>query len=354
MRTQAYQLAGDTVQIRFVETAADADEAVRWSLAQQLLAVDTETPHLLHFAADFRVRLAQFGNSSVAYVLPVERDEWSRSASRNILTKHKRMLGFNVPFDALAAGVDSLVDDAVELQSRMVDVGLISRLEDPRSKGQPGAAGHKLKDLCDVYVDPASPDTQEGLADFFASQSWGIKDSQKKPLGWGLVDLTEPVYWLYAGLDVILLSRLFPVLYKALKPSPSYGLLNFERQVQGEVMRPEQKGMLIDRPYATDLFEILREEERSHADAVARYGVKNANSGDQVAAALLAMGEEIPERTDGGKVKTDKFVLCSAAGRCEREGLGRGSRNPRAQLACSSGHVYQTSSALAELRTQVA
>lgn len=317
MKTQTYTLAGDTVSVRFAETEADADEAIRWCASQRLLAFDTEGTHLRQFSPQFRVRLTQFGNQSVAYVLPVERDAWSFEASRVILAASKRMIGFNVPFDAIAAMRAGLISDAMELQHRMVDAGLVSRLVDPRRKGEGGAVGNRQEEVAAAYVDPKVTELEDELHAEFHRLGF-LKDNKKNPedltrLGYAQIPVDNEIYWKYAGLDTILLSRLFPPVYKELQASPAYHLLQFEREVQAEVMRVEIKGALINQEYAADLSDELSLDHEARAKVAAQYGVANVNSTAQVSAALLAMGEDIPERTDSGQVKVDKAVLCRLA-----------------------------------------
>src|SRR5690606_30821028 len=86
-------------------------------------------------------------------------------------------------------------------QNNNDDTKLIAHRIDPRSK-QDGGIGFGLKDLSARYVDPSAPDTENGLIEEFR------KIKCTKDTGWAKIDINNPTYLLYAGLDVILGSRL--------------------------------------------------------------------------------------------------------------------------------------------------
>lgn len=339
MKTQSYKLAGDTVQIRFVESAADADEAVRWCASQRLLATDTEGTGLDQYAPGFRVRLAQFGSASASYVLPVDQ---FRAATIDIL-KHPRQLGINVPFDAISLHVAQLAD-AFDLQARTVDVGLISRLIDPRRKGEGGAIGNRQEELAAAYVDECVYELEDSLHAEF--KRLGFLRSE----GYARIPLDNPVYQLYSGMDPILLSRVFPILYKELKALPSYGLLQFEKNVQRVCMRMEMRGLRVDRAYAEKLGAELEAERVENVEKAARYGVVNVNSTKQVAEALVGAGEELTKTTASGALQVDKTVLAVLADVNVRtwERIGAREPNPLADAAMHAKRASKWKTAFVE------
>src|SRR5690606_9634727 len=106
----------------------------------------------------------------------------------------------NAPFDLLAMDVTGLAPLA-DTEERYHDTKLMAHLLDPRSK-MDGGIGFGLKSLSAAYIDPDAPDTQDDLKSVFRENGWTMET------GWANIDINDPTYLLYAGLDVILGSRL--------------------------------------------------------------------------------------------------------------------------------------------------
>jgi DNA polymerase-1 len=310
VRVHDYRIAGEAVEVRVCTNADDLAEFDAWARdmanSGEPVAVDTETTGLDIFSPGHRLRLVQFGNDTVAYVIPVEAGRIFWQAALKWLMRLPRMVVHNAAYDLLV--LDRHMGLPLEETfPRITDSKIIAALIDPRQP-QDGGIGTGLKPLSAHWVDPTAPDTQEGLTAVFRSLKL------TKATGWAGIPLDNPTYELYAGLDVLLTSRLLKVLrrvFTELRVRPA--LVPYEHQLALICAIMQRAGMVLDEDYVRILDAEL-EREAEHFSAVAgRYGVANINSTAQVADSLLAMGEELTERTAGGALKVDKAVLLGLA-----------------------------------------
>lgn len=312
MRVQHYRIAGAPVTIRNVETSEDIRAFLEWCRRshKRPIAFDTETTGLDIFAPGFRVRLVQFGTEREAWVLPVDpvfgMARASRVAVREALESLPFLLAHNAKFDALAVATHLGVD-LVDLWRRITDTRILAHLLDPRGPQDPGGIGQGLKPLSARHVDADAPDTQTGLYAEFR------KLGHTKETGWAAIPLDNPLYTLYAGLDVILTSRLFAVLGPLVEVAGYGRLSEFEHAVALVCARMEARGFLLDVEYTEGLAARLLDEADEWTTAARRYGVTSVNAPAQISAALEGMGEILTETTDSGALKVDKEVLLPLA-----------------------------------------
>lgn len=286
------------------------------------VAVDTETCGLKIYAwGPGFLRLAQFGNETEAWALPIERGSAFAEVARDTLDVLPDITGHNW------AGFDALVCDehlGVPLEStcaRATDTQILAKLIDPRQQME-GGIGSSLKPLSAHYVDPAAPDTQDGLKAVFKSLKLKIAE------GFAKVPLDHPTYLEYGLLDVILTSRLRPRLEATLaKLGVPKRLAVYEHRVARICAQMVRAGMVLDEPYTEGLQSDLSYDAERFAEVAAGYGVESVNSGRQVAAALMGMGETLTEKTASGAWKVDKAVLMALAD-LDRDWKPIGSRKP--------------------------
>lgn len=309
MRTYFHQIAGDTVTVRVPETSEDLTAFLAWAedaARRGPLALDTETTGLDIFADHYRLRTVQFGTAHEAWVIHWERGGRFREVVLTVLRNAHRFLIHNAPFDWLV--LDRHASIPLEsLAPRTTDTKILASLVDPR-QAMEGGIGTGLKPLSAYYIDPSAPDTQGDLTAIF--RSLGLT----KATGWAGIPLDNEVYNLYAGLDVILGSRIEPVLRSELD---RLGVRDALRQYEHEIARicsvMQRRGIVLDIDFTRELDATLARESEEFAGQAARYGVENVNSTAQIAEALTGMGELLTERTAGGAVKVDKAVLCALA-----------------------------------------
>lgn len=303
MRILTHTVAGDECQI-FVPERRSELAGFDAFLAQgdKILGLDTETSGLDIYSPTYKLRLVQFGNAREAWVLRA--DLFADSIVRALRQKrffavHNAAFDLQVLDRCLGVRVEELVD-------RVFDTRIFAHLLDPRQESE-GGAGLKLKPLSAIYVDDAAPDTQEGLTAVFRSLGF------TKETGWAMIPVDNETYLRYAGLDVILETRLFAELAPLVKDLGFNALSKFEHHFQGLLCLMQRRGMLLDVDYIEQLRGDLQQEAETFRLVAKRYGVDNCNSTAQVAEALTAMGEELTERTPSGLVKVDKSVLLALA-----------------------------------------
>lgn len=325
MITLTHTIAGDECRIYFPERRQDLPGFESF-LAQgdKVLGFDTETTGLDIFGQDYRVRLVQFGNAREAWVL---RADLFGDVIAKTLRQPRAFVAHNAPFDLLVT--DRHIGVTIEeLASRVFDTRVLAHLIDPRTKAE-GGAGLHLKELCEIYVDDNAPDTQEGLASIFLAlhnawkktvsadevERWKAIAGKRPHMRYGFtnIPIDHELYVRYAGLDVILVTRLFYELAPLVKEMGLNDLSKFEHHLQGLLAIMQRKGMKLDIAYVQKLREDLAKEHEQYSKVAARYGVANINSTDQVAEALRAMGETLTEKTGSGKDKVDKEVLMPLA-----------------------------------------
>lgn len=306
MITYPHGVNGEPVTIFVPETDADLRTFMHWARNKPELALDTETTGLNIYASGYRLRTVQFGTAREAWVIHYELGGRFVEAAQYVLKHCPRFLIHNALFDWLVLDAHA----GVSLESmapRTTDTKIKATLIDPRGP-QDGGIGTGLKPLSAHYVDPQAPDTQGDLTAVF--RSLGLT----KATGWAGIDLRHPTYNLYAGLDVIYAARLDPILdaeHERLGVRPA--LVEYEHEIAHMCAHMQRAGLTLDLEYVDTLRRMLREEEEKYLTVAARYGVDSVNSGAQVSEALVAMGETLTQRTDGGALKVDKNVLLPLA-----------------------------------------
>lgn len=280
----------------------------RQAETQTPVAVDSETCGLKIYAwgAGF-LRLAQFGNETEAYALPIERGRVYAESAAWALRTLPDLTGHNwAGFDAQVFDTH-LVVPLEELCAKATDTQILAKLIDPRQTME-GGIGSSLKPLSAHYIDASAPDTQDGLKQVFKDLKLKVAE------GFAKVPLDHPTYLEYGLLDVILTSRLRPRLEAALERlGVSPKLSRYEHRVARICAQMQRAGLVLDEEYTENLRDALAHDSDTHSAIAARYGVTSVNSGRQVAEALLAMGETLTEKTASGAWKVDKAVLMALA-----------------------------------------
>ncbi|GAA2230457.1 DNA polymerase [Herbiconiux moechotypicola] len=303
MLTLSHTVAGDECRIFFPERRTDlAGFESFLGEGDKLLGLDTETTGLDIYSPGYRLRLVQIGNAREAWVLQAD---LFRDAIIRALRQPRSFGVHNASFDLQV--IDRHLGVRIEeLADRVLDTKIFAHLLDPRQRHE-GGAGLRLKELSEIYVDEAAPDTQEGLTAVFRSLGF------TKETGWAGVPIDNETYVRYAGLDVILETRLFYELAPLVKALELSDLSQFEHHLQSLLAIMQRKGVRLDVDYIDRLRSELAVEASDFAKVAARYGVSNVNSTTQVSAALVGMGETLTETTDSGALKVDKAVLLPLA-----------------------------------------
>jgi DNA polymerase-1 len=338
----SFPLAGEAVPVHVPETSADLLLFREWferANATGPIGFDTETTGLDIFRPGYRLRTAQFGDKREAWVIPYELGGIFADTVRWALHMARELLIHNAPFDWLVSGKHAGVP-MEELYPKTVDTQVLAKLIDPRAPEE-GGIGSALKPLGAYWIDPSAPDTQADLIKVFHSYKL------TKATGWAGIPLWDRTYLSYAGGDVILVSRLYPLLIAELeRRGVRRELSQYEHELLYITAHMTRTGLLIDKGYVDPLDERLREQEAKWLRIAARYGVTSVNSGAQVAEALLGMGVKLKDRTDNGAWVVDKNVINPLAGLdLKGEPIGDVPINPLAEAVfhAKRAHKWQSS-----------
>lgn len=305
-----HTIAGTECHIYYPESADDLGGFERFlARGDRVVALDTETSGLDIYSRGFKLRLVQFGNDREAWVL---RADMFRDAIVAALRQDRFWTIHNAAYDlkvfdwCLGVRLEELCD-------KVADTRILAHLIDPRSE-QEGGAGLGLKALSGIYVDPDAPDTQKGLHALFRTITNPVTGRKcTKETGWAHIPIDNELYIRYAGLDVILGTRVFYALAPIVCDLGLDDLSEFEHHFQILCCVMERKGVLVDVDYVRKLDAQLEQEAEHFRKVANRYGVANVNSTAQVAEALLGTGETLTETTDSGAIKVDKAVLLPLA-----------------------------------------
>ena len=308
MREFTMTLEKAPVHIYMTETRDDLEAFQAWSMEHQRepVAIDVEATGLDVFSPDFRLLSVQFGIADEAWVIPWSDDPVVHDYVRQGVRRSHRPVYHNSTYDLLALLPRIGFDPESYRHDRLEDTRILAHLLDPRTKAE-GGSGHSLKELAAIWVDSAAPDGQTALKERF--RELGGNQST----GWSLVAPTDPVLVRYAGLDTILTRRVFDVLDVLVTQAGFDNLRKFEYELAALLRQMQARGIKLDVEYTENLRESLLVQQLDAKSTAARYGVSSINSTAQVADALTGMGEELRERTSGGKPKVDKAVLLPLA-----------------------------------------
>lgn len=321
-----HRVAGDDVDVYVPTSRSELHGFTDFLIRNEgkVLGLDTETTGLLIYTPGFNCRLVQFGDEREAWVM---RTDLFRDAIRTALAADRKWTAHNAPFDLLV--LDHLgLAPLTELGPNVYDTYILAHLCDPRMEHE-GGTGLSLKPLSAVYVDPSAEDTQEGLSAIFLAlyrawcktvdketvEAWKRLHPKRPhvPYGFANVDIDDPKYLLYAGLDVIYAKRLLNELGTIVKGNNLSKLAHWEHRVQLLTTQQKKRGLKIDVEYTEQLSERLAIESVQYAEKAAGFGVANVNAPAQVAAGLQGMGESWKEKTDSGAPSTSKDVLLPMA-----------------------------------------
>lgn len=307
MRHISYRLKGQPVNIRVVESSDDLGSFAAWVSRQRIVGFDTETTGLNWWDADrgFRLRLAQFGTGSEAWVIPAEKGPAYSQAVREALHRLEYLVAHNGTFD-LHVVEACLGIPMEELAPKMWDTKLLAHLVDPRAVKERGP-GLKLEELTKHYLCPTTAEEVKGSMRELAKKYKTTKDKI-----WAVVELEDEDYNRYAGMDPALAYRLFQILYR-LVPARSKvrGLIGWEHRLAHVTAKLERTGYLLDVEYAEKRCAELTADQE-HWETVARsFGVENPNSNQQLIAAFESFGLKLTKRTAKGQLAMDDEVLTS-------------------------------------------
>lgn len=272
---------------RYVDSLDDVLDLREWFGHQPYVALDTETTGLNVYDPKFSVRLIQFGNKTDAWVMDCAR--WIGFVDDILRSFTGRVVIHNSSYDVAA-----LSKVGVTVPWEKVDDTLIAmRLAEPHRN-----AG--LKDVAQRLISPTAAGSQDQLHKAMKKHGWG----------WDTVPHDLPEYRFYAGMDVILTSRLYE--HEICRRGLTSPVYEMEMDVRAICSSMESGGMRVDVPFAQKTADRLRREASDIAANIqSNYGF-SASSGPQLARWLLERGVMLSVLTGGGSPSVSKDALEAA------------------------------------------
>jgi DNA polymerase-1 len=282
----------DHVQVHLVESIDDAAELKRWmSERRPYVAVDTETEGLRWW--EHRPRLLQVGDRDEAWVLPW--DLWGGAILEVLRDFDGDLVMHNATFDVHMFEHWSGVTLP---RARIQDTRPLAHILDPNRSTA-------LKPLAAELVDRKAVYSERILREAMDANGWT----------WATVPLDFQPYWLYAGLDTVLTSRVYDQL-RPLVDAEAPAAYELEMAACWTFMAMERKGMEVDREFTRDRLGRMRDfVDRTGAWVREHFGVKAGSNSEVVRVLHEATGYEFTERTPKGKARLDREVLADVVAR---------------------------------------
>lgn len=303
MLTLRDQVAGEPVEICVVSSL---EELVQSGFREFIsrnprIALDTETNAHSVYAESFRVRTVQIGNANRAFVIQVEKDARIRYELAGLLERTKFIYIHNAMYDIPAMrqlGISSGL-----FWDRWCDTMVLAHLVDSRETKE-GGPGLSLENLTRYYIDPEVADRVKTLMTVLAREL-----KLKKAELFEQIDIDNPEYLRYAGMDPILTFRLAERLLP-LVPKASHSLIEFERDIQKICEGMQSRGMRLDVPYTEGLYQRMEElEEEAMLQLNGVFLVESPNSADEIEYGFDRLGIKLTKRTANGKAAVSSEVL---------------------------------------------
>lgn len=271
--------------LRIIRGAADAADFMSWlGERHDIVALDTETTGFDIRSADFRVRLVQIGDANAAWVIPIE---WAGVVNEAIRKYEGRWAIHNAPYDIPALAREGIVMPWPKVDDTMIAM----RLAEPT---QPAA----LKEAAQRHVGAGANAGQADLHLAMKKQGWT----------WATIPDDFAPYYIYAGMDVVLTSRLWSseVCQRRGIGSPVYGL---EMQVLEICCGMSDRGIRVDVDYCFDQASTMRDEADEIAERLLRTHSLNVGSNVELARRFLELGAMITMTTPSGAPSVAKAQL---------------------------------------------
>lgn len=271
--------------LKIVESVEDIFDFWDWLADQPFVAVDTETTGIDTFARDFSVRLAQVGNTSEAWVFDFQR--WRGVIEEMFKKFNGRLVMHNSKYDVHAFAAEGVIVPWHSLDDTMIAL----RLAEPDQSAA-------LKAASDRHISRGASGSQQDLHEAMRVNKWD----------WATVPLDFPTYVMYAGLDVVLTSRLYEA--DALQAGFKSPVYQMEMEVRALANTMERNGLRIDHEYSVQKSSELRAEALLLRNSVeSEYGFSPTSTQALGRWMLTNATHLITKTTASGAPSTDKETL---------------------------------------------
>jgi DNA polymerase I-like protein with 3'-5' exonuclease and polymerase domains/phage/plasmid-associated DNA primase len=316
--------AGGLVELPAVVTRDGTVLSVSTADAAQLLApalsddgeltVDVEHTGFPVGHQHYRLRTVQLGTEALAVVLDPHEESQALLIAET-LAAAKVLHAHSATADLVPLDVAGLLWNGLEdAWQRMHDTVIPAKLADPASTG----SDPDLKKLSAAVLGEhaVSPRADEARKALFKAGKWLTDTKATTPIersGWAQVDSRCTTMVTYAASDVLddaAVARRLPQI-----PAE---ILERERLAQRLTARVARHGLRIDGEHVEQLLPQQRDALAGAGDRLKAYGVDNPGSDQQVAAAAVRLGAQLPV-TKTGRPSVAAGVLEPLAGDLERD-----------------------------------
>lgn len=230
-----------------------------------MLGLDVESTGLDIHSPDWKLRLVQFGTKVDALVVEVEGHE---DALRHILNHPTLTFVTHSNYDiiSLKKGL------GVDLTGRVKDTLILAKLAHPEREAEHGLKHLSSTVLHEDRLQHAEALLHDRFKELLIQASTECGDEQAKQLkkigrspkalaGWGFsnIPIDDPLYVKYAGLDAIMVRRLYDALYERATPT-TRNLYHTEQWLSDQVTLLQDRGLRLDEPAAYSLLDTLGAE----------------------------------------------------------------------------------------------
>ena len=275
----------EDANIVFVQSFEDVQNYFTWlSERREWMAFDTETGGLEFWKQP--LRLVQVGDTETGWVFRADR--WLGVIEETFQKYQGKIAGQNVGFDVRFCEQQGGISVPWH---NLYDTKVMAHALDPTKSTS-------LKALGAAHLSPKARKLQNALHAAMTSQKWG----------WADIPYDFPIYWGYAGLDVILTARIAEAFWPKITADYQQ-VFDLEMQVSRICSNMEVKGIKIDLEYVKEKYETILEYTTQLEDyCTSEWGVRPSET-QKVAIKLSELGVDLTKTTANGSWAMDKDVL---------------------------------------------
>lgn len=272
---------------RYVDTVDEIVDLKNWFSEQSYVAFDTETTGLNTYEPGFNVRLMQFGNANEAWVMDCGR--WVGFIDDIFRDFRGRFVAHNSAYDVAALRAVGITVPWEKVDDTMIAM----KIAEPHKSAA-------LKGITERLISSRAAESQAMLNQAMKKNKWD----------WSTVPHDLPEYRFYAGMDVILTSRLYE--HEICRGGLNSPVYEMEMDVRAIASRMEEGGMRVDIPFARSTGARLRDEAEQLANDIEQAHGFSISSGPQLARWLIDHGVKLSVLTAKGAASTSKDALEAA------------------------------------------
>ncbi len=313
------------IHVCSIETDAELLQLGEWLAARrdEVLGIDCESNARDPFDVLYRLRSVQISDGCVAFVIDVPKVDIRYLA--HLIRRHRWWVAHYSENEVrfLHRGLPGSVR-VDEDHPHIVDSQTVLAWYDPRTvtsqdeaygkipleKGLKPAA---LRELPGGHLLAEAEATRDRMAAAMAPKGMRKQDEQRAHW-FAHVPFDHPVFQVYAGLDAVMVKRLWDKTTAAIKARGQWSGCALDLQLQWHIDRATLRGLLIDGPYARWLDGELNRVITEMSPKLLEHGVALSGMGGSIGEAFERLGVQSPKTSrKTQKPSWNKFVLADLA-----------------------------------------